>query len=197
MSFLPLHRDKEHKFKKGYWSWSEDESAELKFNPHEPDKKTKSRFNPLDWGLEFKKDMDVAEEKIFRETFQRKKLFCDSDIVTLQDVKNLAIFLLTSNVTTKFLEVVHDETFDKFLYSSIFYIDLFLMVLELLLIRRDKKLEEEICDKFTLKVEQFLAKRLSDRRLLVAREYSKVSISYFYFTAHLTKFRFSDPLNVQ
>jgi Protein phosphatase 1 inhibitor len=170
MAFLPLHRDKEHKFKNGSWTWSEHESA-LKFHPHDGDKKTKNR---PDGGLKFKELIGASEEKIFREVFQRPNCFYDSEVVTLQDIKNLVLFTMNSSMTRKFVEFVHLPLFDKFLRSIIVYVDAFLMVLEYLLIRRDKATEGKVRDTFSIKVEQFLSKQLSDRRLMIAREYSKV-----------------------
>lgn len=174
MSFLPLYRDKEHKFKSGRWTWDEHE-GELKFHPHGDDKKTKNELRSMvDAGLQFKAHVDVAEEKIFREVFLRPNSFYDGDVVTLQDIKNLVLFTLKSTTTQKFIDFLHTEAFDKFLHAIIFYADLFLMVLELLLIRRDKELDGFVRDTFSVKVEKFLSKQLSDRRLLIARDYSKV-----------------------
>lgn len=178
MPFLPLHRDKEHKFKSGYWTWCEHE-VKLKFHSHEPaddDKKAKNHSRAVDVGLKFAEHIDVAHEKIFLEIFQRPSYFYDSEVVTVQDIKNLALFTLNTKVMRRFIEFVHCETFDKFLHSVIFYIDMFLMVLELLLIRRDQEAKGQIRDNFSIKAEQFLSKRLSDRRVLIAREYSKVSL---------------------
>lgn len=175
MSFLPLYRDKEHKYKNGSWSWDEGETTEqLKFTPQTAEKKTDDLTQSLNSGLNFREEIDVEGEKIFLEKFQRKPLFYDSEVVTLQDVKNLALFLLESKVSKKFVEFVHEETFDKFLRNVIFYFEFFLIVLEFLLIRRDQELKGRSRDTMSLKVEQFMSKQLSDRRLLIAREYSKV-----------------------
>lgn len=170
MSFLQLHRDKEHKFKNGHWTWGEHESK-LKFHSHD-DKKTKN--SSVDAGAKFKKNIDVAEEKIFREKFQRSSAFYDSKVVTLQDIKNLVLFTMNSRAAPRLIEFLHCWVFDKFLHGLIFYVDLYLLVLEYLMIRRDKELKGEIRDSYSIKVEQFLSKQLSDRRLRVAREYSKV-----------------------
>jgi Protein phosphatase 1 inhibitor len=174
MSFLPLHRDKEHKFKNGHWAWTEQENSKLTFHSNARDKETKPQFNSFNAGLKFSDHIDVAGEKIFREIFQRPNSLYDSDVVTLQDVKNLVLFLLKSKVPRKFIEFVNSTTFDRFLHSIMLYMDLFLQILELLLIRRDEESGGKTRDTYSLKVEQLLAKRLSDRRLLVAREYSKV-----------------------
>lgn len=179
MSFLPLHRDKEHKFKNGFWTWGEND-VKLKFHSHvADDKKTKSHFHPVDAGLEFRKFIDVAEEKIFREIFVRPNSFYDSEVVTIQDIKNLALFTVESGATQKFIDFVHREIYDDFLHAIIFYMELYLMILELLLIRRDKEAAGIIRDTYSTKVEQFLSKQLSDRRLLIARAYSKVFLNFF------------------
>ena len=203
MSFVPLYRDKKHKFKNGYWTWNENDSK-LKFHshgikPHDnmeekhnlwkvpealkvkikaADKKEKNEnaSNVDDVGLRFVDDIDETEEQIFFEYFQRPKKFCDSSSITIQDIKNLAFFTLKSKITNDIIEFFHTKTFDKFLHAVIFYIDHFLLILEHLLIRRDELNQEiKICDTYSMKIEQFLSKQLSDRRLLIAREYSKVS----------------------
>lgn len=178
MPFLPLHRDKEHKFKTGHWTWSGTE-AKLKFHSHVPaaddDKKTKNHSRAVDAGLKFAEHIDVADETVFREIFLRPSSFYDSEAVTVQDIKNLALFTLKSKATRRFIEFVHSTTFDQFLHAIIFYTDFFLMVVELLLIRRDKEANGQLRDNFSIKAEQFLARQLSDRRVLVARDYSKVS----------------------
>lgn len=174
MSFLPLHRDKEHKFKNGHWTWGESE-AKLKFHSHAVDKQKKSKLCGLaDAGLKFAEYIGEAEEKIFREVFMRPSKFYDSAIVTLQDIKNLVLFTLKSKATRKLIEFLHTRTYDKFLHAIIFYTDFFLLVLEFLLIRRDKEANGQIRDTISIQVEQHLSKQLSDRRLLIAREYSSV-----------------------
>ncbi|CRK93887.1 CLUMA_CG007414, isoform A [Clunio marinus] len=191
MSFLPLHRDKEHKFKNGHWRWDEGE-RKLKFHTHESidksDKKTKEDFS-VDLGLKFKKCVTEIEEKIFREKFLRQDPLYDRDIVTLQDIKNLVIFTVQTKLTHDFIELVHLETFDKFLYGIIFYMDFFLLVLEFLLIRRDEELKGKLRDDFSIKVEKFLSHQLSDRRLLVAKEYSKILYGHKSYINSLKNFR--------
>lgn len=174
MSFLPLHRDKEHKFKNGHWTWGENE-AKLKFHSHDDDKQTKQKLcGLLDAGLKFAEYINVAEEKILREVFLRSEKFYDSEVVTLQDIKILAFFTMKSKATRKLIEFLHTQTFDKFLHGTIFYIDMYLLILEYLLIRRDKEEKGKIRDMYSIQIEQQLSKQLSDRRLLIAREYSKV-----------------------
>ncbi|CAG9798951.1 unnamed protein product [Chironomus riparius] len=205
MSFVPLYRDKKHKFKNGFWTWNENDSK-LKFyshgiKPHDnveekhnlwkapealkvkikaADKKenNENASNVDDVGLRFVNDIDETEEQIFLEYFQRPKKFCDSSSITIQDIKNLAFFTLKSKITNDIIEFFHTKTFDKFLYAVIFYIDQFLLIFEYLLIRRDELSQEiKIRDTYSIKIEQFLSKQLSDRRLLIAREYSKILLN--------------------
>lgn len=172
-SFQPLHRDKEYKFKSGHWTWGPGESK-LKFHPHEDDKRVSIQNQAAGAAATYKQFINVAEEQIFREIFARPKGSFDSDVITLQDVKNLALFTRIPKSTRNFLRTVHTDMFDEFLHSTIFYMDFFLLVLELLLIRRDETADGRIRDTFSIRVEQFLSKQLTDRRALMARDYSKV-----------------------
>jgi hypothetical protein len=181
---LKLHRDKKHKFKDGFWTFR-NEKGKLKFHSN-INRNAKFPESQLieEMGISFTDYMDQAEEAIFREIFQRPKDFVDSDVVTLQDIKNVALFTIRSPMncgiqkpSTYFISMVHTNAYDRFLYNLIVYIDYFLMIVEFLLIRRDELNSEEnpkFCDTYSVKVEEFLAKQLSDRRILIAREYSKV-----------------------
>lgn len=187
MTFQPLHRDKRHKFKNGQWTWKpyDDVDAKLKFISHSnmsglADKRRKvTEHCPHNFGdLEFSKFIDEAEEKIFLKIFARPKNshLNDDEVITIQDIKNLSLFLAAEGSLTKdFIEFLHMSIFDEFLHATIFYIDHFLLTLEFLLIRRDEiKFERKIRDLLSMDVERFLSKQLSNRRLLMAREYSKV-----------------------
>jgi hypothetical protein len=189
MTFQPLHRDKKHKFKNGQWTWQpyDDVNAKLKFHSHsaivESDKKvTEHPHDETDVGLKFSNYIDEAEEKIFLEIFARPKnpSFIDGDVITIQDIKNLTLFTASSRskrggLGGDFIEFLHTKIFDEFLHATIFYIEHFLLTLEFLLVRRDENLiEGKIRDLLSMQVERFLSTQLTDRRLLMAREYSKI-----------------------
>lgn len=200
MSFVTLHRDKKHKYKNGFWSWQpsyEDVvDAKLKFYSHADADAgggggggkgnaalTDKNDNPHDdiVGLSFTDYIDEAEERIFLDIFKRPSSFYDSSVITIQDIKNLVLFTIKSSKTSLhlrvFIEFLHTSEFDEFLHATIFYIDHFLLALEFLLIRRDEiEMEGKVKDMFSMKVERFLSKELSDRRLLMAREYSKILV---------------------
>lgn len=84
------------------------------------------------------------------------------------------------DITKAFIEMVHTDIYDRFLHNLILYIDYFLMILEILLIRRDE-VDAKTGNTYSIKVEQCLAKQLSDRRLLIGREYCKVIINFDQF----------------
>lgn len=204
MSFLALYRDKKHKFKNGYWVWNE-KMSKLKFCSHgkEPqvdtmlaeaenghykplqvDFKIQKRktmpnveaIKPHDEGrLTFVNDIDETEEKIFHDFFKRPKGFDDSDVITIQDIKNLAFFTLKSKILDDLVVFFNTDVYDEFLRAVFVYFNQFLLTIEFLLIRRDELNEaNKIRDNYSLEIERFLSKQLSDRRLLIAREYSKV-----------------------
>lgn len=206
-SFLPLYRDKKHKFKNGYWKWNENETK-LKFIAHEPEmmiskrteavmlkaskpptstcktKEKKKDFQNENF-LRFVNEIDENEEQVFLKFFQRPRGFYDSDVITIQDVKNISLFTLTTTVAVEFIEFLYTEVFDKFLHAILVYMDQFLKTIEFLLIRRDELNEfKKIRDNYSLDIEKFLSKQLDDRRLLISREYSKVNKESFTYDVH-------------
>ncbi|CAO1402977.1 unnamed protein product [Diamesa serratosioi] len=177
MSFEPLHRDKKHKYTNGQWIWNA-EKGKLKFHPHEHVTKRNSYLLPLiDVGLNFTDYINEPEEEIFCKVFQRPKLYYDSEVITIQDIKNIVLFNIRSGNTKKLVDFVHTDICDRFLNSLIIYIDYFLLVLEYLLIGRDEILDGKIRDTYSLEVERYLSKLLSDRRTLTAREYEMILFS--------------------
>lgn len=174
MSLEPLDGDKKHKYTNGQWTWNK-EKGKLKFHPHEHVTKRNSYLLPLiDVGLNFADYINEPEQQIFSKVFQRPKLYYDSEVITIQDIKNLVLFTIRSGSTKKLVDFVHTDICDRFLNNLIIYIDYFLLVVEYLLIRRDEILDGKMRDTYSLQVERFLSKLLSDRRALIAREYEMV-----------------------
>lgn len=90
---LSLHRDKIHKFKNGRWTFDK-ENEKLKFRSHS---KQQENSHLIETDLEFADYINEAEEKIFREIFQRADKFIDSDVITIQDIKNIVLFTMKSD----------------------------------------------------------------------------------------------------
>jgi hypothetical protein len=174
MEFQRIHRDWKYKFENGYWTWGKLED-ELIFHPRARqvlNKDVDTNFLSGNY-LKFKREMNEVEEAVFRKYFQRSAESPDS--VILKDVRNLALFTLKTKVSNEFISFILSESFDSFLHSSIFYMDYYLMILELLLIRRDETKEGKVRDIRSIKIEKTLSRQLTHRRLLMSREYSKVT----------------------
>lgn len=174
MEFQRIHRDWKYKFEDGHWTWNE-QNNELKFQTRSRQVSNEDVGINLLHGnyLKFKREMSDVEEEVFRKYFQRKEDL--PDVIILKDVKNLALFTLKTKISKDFISFVLSENFDLLLHSAVFYMDYFLMILELLLIRRDEIKEGKVRDFRSIKIEKTLSRRLSHRRLLLSREYSKVN----------------------
>jgi hypothetical protein len=179
--FVSIYKDKKHKYKNGYWMWKEN-ANKLEFKSYSSRSEAEKKLAKLQLAnisgtmLEFVDHIDEMEEEIFRDKFKRpSETFYDGNVITIQDVKNFSLFTLKTHVSRDFIEFLHTSMFDKLLHAIIFYIDLFLNTIELILIRRD---DVKIRDAGSIAVERFISKQLSDRRLLIAREYSNILLNH-------------------
>lgn len=132
----------------------------------------------LTYGLQFKDYMDEAEENIFRKHFRRRETSADSDVITIQDIKDVALFTApVGAVPAKVVEFLHTETFDTFINNLIIYFEYFLKLVEFLMIRRDE-LKSKTRDTQTLRIERMFSGYLVQYRLLLAREYTRIIMGY-------------------
>lgn len=163
------------KYSSGDWHWN-DKSETFEFKP------TAIKTLPdcalpapqLKFGIQFKDYMDEIDENIFRETFRRPEWSRDSDVITIQDIKDVALFSAPPNsYTKKIVDFVHTETVDQFLNDLIIYFEYFLKLVEFLLIRRDE-VREKLLDTRSVQIEKMLSAYLVQYRLVLAREYSKI-----------------------
>lgn len=146
----------------------------------------------LIYGLQFKDYMDEIEENIYRRRFRRRETSADSDVITIQDIKDLALFTApVGAVSAKVIEFLHTETFDRFINDLIIYFEYFLKLVEFLMIRRDE-LKSKMRDAQSLRVERMLAAYLVQYRLILAEEYSHIimgsgDVSRFHHLANKSK----------
>lgn len=118
---------------------------------------------------------------IFNKKFARSKTSLDADVIILQDIKNLVLFLSSENqFSNQFIEFFHRETCDQFLNDLIIYFEYFIKIVEYLLIRRDEMSGSDGMCKIhnfnSVNVDRMLSEYLSQYRLILAREYSKIII---------------------
>lgn len=157
------------KFAHGQWHIT-DEPPNLKYF-------SAGKMSPSDSNTLFKQKITQGEEILFRAKFQRPKSSRDNDAITIQDVKNLVLFLVQpKRLTTRFIEFFHTETVDIFLNDLVIYFEYFLKLLEFMQIRRD---EMQSPDHKTRNlnsnwIEQMLSEYMVQYRLLLARSYSKI-----------------------
>uniref|UniRef100_A0A1A9Z5E3 Uncharacterized protein n=1 Tax=Glossina pallidipes TaxID=7398 RepID=A0A1A9Z5E3_GLOPL len=128
-------------------------------------------------GYKFASSMNQREESIFRKEFQRSENSYDADVVLIQDIKNVVTFLAPRDVITRdFLLFLNSDSVNLLLRAMILYFENFLKLAEFILIRRD-----DICgenaqteSEESIKLKRVFSEHLSQYRILIAREYSKI-----------------------
>lgn len=128
-------------------------------------------------GYRFRMHITQVEELTFRQEFQRGDLTHDADVILIQDIKNLALFLSPSEIVTKDLvRFLNTNTVHAFLKALIIYFEYFLKTVEFVLIRRDDISGEkaQIQSEESTEIKRIFSEHLSQYRLLLAREYSEI-----------------------
>lgn len=144
-------------------------------------------------GYQFKLEIDQVEEVIFRQEFQRTDTTHDADVILIQDIKNLVMFLAPSEILTKeFVHFMNKRSVDAFLKALIIYFEYFLKLVEFTLIRRDEITGEEaqIQSNESTEIKRIYSAHLSQYRLLLAREYSNIVLG----NGELKKFYHIKPI---
>lgn len=163
------------KYFNGQWKWNE-KAEQFEFY-HTRDDSIPDCALPaprLKFGIQFKDYMDEIEENIFRQTFARRPESKDCDVITLQDIKDVAIFSAPAgSYTASVIEFMHTETYDQFLNDLVIYFEYFLKLVEFLMIRRDE-IKSKMRNMVSVEIEQALSGYLVQYRLLLAREYSLI-----------------------
>lgn len=127
------------KYVNGTWLWN-DQQEKLEFDSHEAASKelSKEEFITIG-GFKFLANIDQLEEMIFRQEFQRSDTTHDYEVILLQDIKNLVLFLAPPEILTKdFIYFLNTKTVQRFLKALIIYFEYFLKLVEFVLIRRDE-----------------------------------------------------------
>lgn len=70
--------------------------------------------------------MDALEEVRFQQHFQRQVRTDEPDVVTIRDVKDVAIFQTMSPLTPEFLDLFHTRGIDRILRALIIYFQMFI-----------------------------------------------------------------------
>lgn len=165
-SFVP-------KYENGHWTWNE-VSKKLEFHPFE----STAAAQCSETSLTFKKSLTQTEEIIFIQKFQRSSTSSDSDVIILQDIKDLVLFLVSFDGMPKnFIEFFHTKSTDQFLSDLIIYFAHFLKLREYLVEHKrtaGDRSERSQYDTHTERTNATLSAYLSQYRLLLARDYGKI-----------------------
>ncbi|XP_061393937.1 protein phosphatase 1 regulatory subunit 36-like [Musca vetustissima] len=128
-------------------------------------------------GHKFKRTMDQVEAMIFRQEFERPDNTHDADVILVQDIKNLVLFLAPTQMTTKpFVSFLNTESVHSLLKALIIYFEYFLKVLQFILIRREEMMGEKarMQNQDSIEIKRIFSANISQHRLLLAREYSRI-----------------------
>lgn len=175
MSIRMYSNDFVPKYVEGKWIWNNDRQ-QIDFQKKKRNESLDYIPKSVSW-TKFKKNMNQAEETLFVENFWRKPTTKDSDVIIIQDIKNLVLFLAIGDcVNNRFMEFIHIPIVDGFLNDVIIYFEYYLKFLEFLLTRRKRGVstESKLRDKQTMAIEVALSEYLDQYRIILAREYCQI-----------------------
>lgn len=175
MSIRIFSNDFVSKYVDGKWIWNK-ELQQIQFRKQKRNKSRDCISKTVSW-TKFKTCMNQAEEILFVEKFWRKASSKDSDVIIVQDIKNLVLFLaIGKNVDGRFMTLFHAPVVDEFLNNLIIYFEFYLKFLEYLLMQRKRgdSTESKLRNKQTMATELALSEYLDQYRIIVAREYCQI-----------------------
>lgn len=171
----------ELQYKNGHWQW-DGERKRIVFVSHELVTKIdeelptvqKRQKHIVPSSIRFKEEVEPMDKVRFRRFFQRRIGPNEPEIITLQDVKDVALFLaFPKDLTVEFVTYFHLPEVDRFLKALIIYFHYFLQVTDTMQARKEearRKLRQPIV---TI-LENIVRDNLSDLRAMVGREYSVI-----------------------
>ncbi|KAH8241246.1 hypothetical protein KR032_004970 [Drosophila birchii] len=160
------------KYYSGKWSWDAEKDS-LHFEPHNDLENARERYITTN-GYKFLRTIDQEEELIFRQAYVRDNSTYDSDTVVINDIRDLVLFLMPSELLThRFVEFMHRPAVHRLLHAVIIYFEYFLRMVEFVLVRRDE-LAGQIQSEQTIEMKKTFSIYLSQYRILVARNYSVI-----------------------
>ncbi|XP_066247212.1 protein phosphatase 1 regulatory subunit 36-like [Euwallacea similis] len=115
------------------------------------------------------KDSDT--QSTFRKYYQRKVKSSHTAVVTLQDIKDVAIFTTKINrLFPEFITYFHTISMDRFLRSMIVYFQYYLLVWNKMQLRR-KEAARKLRQPIVTQLENEVRDNLADLRSMIARNY--------------------------
>ncbi|XP_022829273.1 uncharacterized protein LOC111358386 [Spodoptera litura] len=162
----------------GHWVWNEQTQA-LLFIRDRPSVQrgpilSKSKIPTST--VKFKDDVDLFEQIRYRRLYQRRLKSGEADFITLQDIKDLALFTApVSILSTKLINMLHTPTIERFLRALILCCIYHLQIASEMS-KRISELSSKVRTPNCDRIENEFQENLADLRLLVAKEYCMLLI---------------------
>lgn len=155
------------------------ESGRWKFSKSKRDFRFIRNSGPSHPKSQFKTSITQAEEVLFIEKFRRPVSSRDNHVITIQDIKDVVLFLASSNLlSSRFVDFLHTETVDEFLNALVIYFEYFFQIMEFIVIRRDETnrsgCERKIRNDDSDFIECMISEYIVQYRIMLARSYAKI-----------------------
>ncbi|XP_013134589.1 PREDICTED: uncharacterized protein LOC106100312 [Papilio polytes] len=165
-------------YEDGHWVWDDSTQALIFISdlPPKPIETIQIPTKALTGAVEFRDDVDLIEQIRFRRRYQRKLKPGQPDVITLQDVKDIALFTAPVNLLSPMLiNMLHLPTTERFIRALIMYSQYYLQIADEMA-RRMLELEAKVRTPYCDMLENEFRDNLSDLRVLVGKEYSTMLI---------------------
>ncbi|KAF5270343.1 hypothetical protein FQR65_LT05531 [Abscondita terminalis] len=170
-------------FKNGFWMWDEVNNG-LLFVSREISPRVASQTNVGSTifktnnahvksrkEIRFREVVDHLDQARFRRYHQRRCKPNEPNVITIQDIKDVAVYLAhPKSLTLDFIKFFHIPSMDRFLRALIVYFQFYMQVWETLLLRREEA-DHKLYQPHVTIIEDRIRDDLADLRLLVSREY--------------------------
>ncbi|CAB3236215.1 unnamed protein product [Arctia plantaginis] len=160
-------------YEDGHWVWDEVTAALIFVSDRPPvPVQTKKATTKVATGvIVFRDDLDLIEQFRYRRRYQRKLEPGQLDVITLQDVIDLAIYTAPVQILSPILiNMLHLPTMERFLRALILCSAYYLQVSDEMTFRT-LDLEAKVRTPYSEIVEYEFQENLSDLRILVGKEY--------------------------
>lgn len=114
-------------------------------------------------------------QRKWRQNYMRKVTPTEPNVITLQDVKDLVLFLLLNPISVEFVNFVHEPVVDRFLRSLIIYFQYYIEIWEDLCQKR-AAVSKKASNPLAKGGRKRQSEELDDLRSLVGREYCSILI---------------------
>ncbi|XP_041972940.1 protein phosphatase 1 regulatory subunit 36-like [Aricia agestis] len=165
-------------YEDGHWEWDET-AKELIFVSDIPPEQVEELQIPTKaptGTVEFRDDLDIIEQIRFRRRYQRKTKPGQPDVITVQGVKDLALYTAPFTILSPMLiSMLHLPTTERFIRALVLYVQYYLQISDEManrIIACETKIRTPQCEI----LERDFRENLSDLRILVAKEYSTVLV---------------------